>query len=254
MADNRAKAGWYTDPQGQHELRYFDGSIWTEHVSNNQTVSESPLQTNANLSKSNTQAHASFETPDKVRKSGNKRAFIILGIFTSIVLVGVIVLFSILASELDDVSSDSNSNNAVTAKTLPVTDNQKLKNEIEKALGKSNRGIKPRVEVYGPEAGADIAIGWAINENLTQGLTKDDARVEATKILEALAKSKINYTTVLITGTFLLVDQMGNEAETNVVIGTYTKELVDKINFENFNPKNVFEIDPTAYIHPAFIY
>jgi hypothetical protein len=26
-------AGWHPDPYGTHELRYFDGSAWTEHVS-----------------------------------------------------------------------------------------------------------------------------------------------------------------------------------------------------------------------------
>jgi Protein of unknown function (DUF2510) len=26
-------AGWYTDPAGRFELRYWDGSAWTEHVS-----------------------------------------------------------------------------------------------------------------------------------------------------------------------------------------------------------------------------
>ena len=26
-------AGWYHDPAGRYELRYWDGSAWTEHVS-----------------------------------------------------------------------------------------------------------------------------------------------------------------------------------------------------------------------------
>jgi hypothetical protein len=26
-------AGWFPDPKGAHELRYYDGSRWTEHVS-----------------------------------------------------------------------------------------------------------------------------------------------------------------------------------------------------------------------------
>ena len=26
-------AGWYADPAGRFELRYWDGSTWTEHVS-----------------------------------------------------------------------------------------------------------------------------------------------------------------------------------------------------------------------------
>jgi hypothetical protein len=26
-------AGWYADPAGRFELRYWDGGTWTEHVS-----------------------------------------------------------------------------------------------------------------------------------------------------------------------------------------------------------------------------
>jgi hypothetical protein len=26
-------AGWYADPSGRFELRYWDGNQWTEHVS-----------------------------------------------------------------------------------------------------------------------------------------------------------------------------------------------------------------------------
>ena len=26
-------AGWYADPAGRFELRYWDGGAWTEHVS-----------------------------------------------------------------------------------------------------------------------------------------------------------------------------------------------------------------------------
>ncbi|HEY9556979.1 MAG TPA: DUF2510 domain-containing protein, partial [Acidimicrobiales bacterium] len=32
MTDN--PAGWQADPTGRHEHRYWDGSQWTEHVSN----------------------------------------------------------------------------------------------------------------------------------------------------------------------------------------------------------------------------
>jgi Protein of unknown function (DUF2510) len=35
--------GWYPDPNGAHQLRYFDGSAWTEHVSDNGLQSVSPL-------------------------------------------------------------------------------------------------------------------------------------------------------------------------------------------------------------------
>ena len=33
-ASAAAPAGWHPDPSGRHEQRYFDGTTWTEHVSN----------------------------------------------------------------------------------------------------------------------------------------------------------------------------------------------------------------------------
>ena len=32
-AASTVPAGWYADPSGRYELRYWDGNAWTEHVS-----------------------------------------------------------------------------------------------------------------------------------------------------------------------------------------------------------------------------
>ncbi|MEO5724689.1 MAG: phospholipid scramblase-related protein [Ilumatobacteraceae bacterium] len=37
-------AAWHPDPVGRHELRYWDGSEWTAHVSNNGIQGSDPLQ------------------------------------------------------------------------------------------------------------------------------------------------------------------------------------------------------------------
>ncbi|MFT4187177.1 MAG: AIM24 family protein [Aeromicrobium sp.] len=36
-------AGWQPDPEGRHEYRYWDGTQWTEHVSNGGQASVAPL-------------------------------------------------------------------------------------------------------------------------------------------------------------------------------------------------------------------
>jgi uncharacterized protein YxjI len=36
-------ANWYPDPMGRHQLRYFDGAQWTDHVSSNGNQSLDPL-------------------------------------------------------------------------------------------------------------------------------------------------------------------------------------------------------------------
>ena len=40
----QSPAGWYADPLGRHQLRYYDGRQWTEHVSSNgQTMIDPPV-------------------------------------------------------------------------------------------------------------------------------------------------------------------------------------------------------------------
>ena len=36
------RSNWYPDPYGRHEMRYFDGAQWTEHVSSNGKQSVDP--------------------------------------------------------------------------------------------------------------------------------------------------------------------------------------------------------------------
>lgn len=38
-----APAGWYPDPAGRHELRYWDSIGWTEHVSDKGITSKDPI-------------------------------------------------------------------------------------------------------------------------------------------------------------------------------------------------------------------
>lgn len=37
-------ANWYPDPMKRHQLRYWDGTAWTDHVSNNGITATDPLQ------------------------------------------------------------------------------------------------------------------------------------------------------------------------------------------------------------------
>lgn len=41
--ESRPPFGWYPDPSGRHEQRYWDGTRWTEHVSDHGQQSTEPL-------------------------------------------------------------------------------------------------------------------------------------------------------------------------------------------------------------------
>ena len=43
--ESMAEASWLADPTGAHELRYWNGWSWTEHVSDQGTPDQDPLMT-----------------------------------------------------------------------------------------------------------------------------------------------------------------------------------------------------------------
>ena len=40
-----AAAGWFADPAGRHEVRFYDGTAWTDQVADNGLRSQEPLST-----------------------------------------------------------------------------------------------------------------------------------------------------------------------------------------------------------------
>jgi hypothetical protein len=133
---------------------------------------------------------------------------------------------------------------------------RRLTTEIDDALSGTNRDADPRFTlVYNP--GFNIVVTWAINENLSEGLTKDNARREATDIVEAIRDAKLTeYTGATLEGTYPLVDKLGNASEERVVLASYIKDTIDGIHFDNFDLEDVFDpaVADSAQIHPAFRY
>ena len=121
---------------------------------------------------------------------------------------------------------------------------------IEDALGTSNRSVRRVSEAR--LQGEQLFVQWAINDNLTAGMVRGGARIDISDVLEVIADDSETYTSVFLRGTFAMVDQFGNASETPVVEATYTKETIDRINFENFLTDNVYAIAEDTDLHPEF--
>lgn len=130
-----------------------------------------------------------------------------------------------------------------------------LRDALAKTLGAPNReGVEGfSLLINWPEA--SVLVTWAIDEGLTEGLTKDQARRQATDIIKVVRESEVEFALVTLEGTYSLVDQFGNASEERVVLARYTVDTVNRINFDNFQYKNIFEIaEDGAFVHPAFRY
>jgi hypothetical protein len=132
-----------------------------------------------------------------------------------------------------------------------VSPTQRLQAAIRKALGDGNRNV-PRVDEIALED-REIFVFWAINSNLTEGLIRNGARRDVVAILKAVAESGVEYSLVHTAGSFSMMDVYGNEREQVVVSLTYTQGTVDKINWVNFEPDNIYVIaDEVLILHPEF--
>lgn len=131
---------------------------------------------------------------------------------------------------------------------VPVTDEAKLQVAVVNAVG--DRGT-----VEWNEGTGTVTVRWEIDSNLTQGLTKASARLDATTLLEELRDSGVAWSGAILRGSHSLVDELGNESMSEVVNAVYQRDLVDQINFEQFDRENVWAIADGggAWVHPAFV-
>jgi Scramblase/Protein of unknown function (DUF2510) len=60
-------ANWYPDPMGRHQVRYWDGAAWTEHVSNNGVAGIDSLNAEAPQVQAAATAVITSATPEKIQ-------------------------------------------------------------------------------------------------------------------------------------------------------------------------------------------
>lgn len=147
-----------------------------------------------------------------------------------------------------------------TAKPTPMTAAPKdLKSEIQKItfdnIGKTTNMKKDRIvelDVTDLESGnKSVYLKLNASENFTNNMTKKAMWMESIKILEPISKlEKVDG--VIIHWLFPLVDQYGNEKDSQVMMFSIERETLDKINWDDFLTDNLQNVVSDYYEHPAF--
>lgn len=138
----------------------------------------------------------------------------------------------------------------------PIDWEKKLTDALKDELGASNRDVKHLTDVTYVDGVNVPVVTWAIDESLSDSMTKKQAKMELTGMLKVLQemnkKDKMPLEGATFEGTYVLVDKLGNESEERVVLARYDAETIKAINFENFDFNDVYDIAESVQLHPAF--
>jgi uncharacterized protein YxeA len=134
------------------------------------------------------------------------------------------------------------------------TPQTKLTNAVTSALGeKSNREGK-KITASTLDSNGNILVKFKGDENVTENMTVTGIQMDIRDALKAIQKSNVPYNKANVITTYSMVDKFGNAKESDVINLTYSKATIDKINFDNFDRKNIYSIaDTVTFVHPQFV-
>ncbi|OBI28129.1 DUF2510 domain-containing protein [Mycobacterium sp. E2238] len=208
--------GWYPDPAGVgHGLqRYFDGTSWTSEWA---FAAEPPKK----------------ETPGKAAL-----ALAALGFLVLLIIVGKTWVF--------DQKKDAPSTPSSSATAGPPT---------EAAPTTPPGPKKPDGVTFttAPGPNGDVVNArFAIRDNYTEQMIKDGARTDTIDILRYARATYPDASAVNVQGTFPMTDPYGNTATHVAIDLTYSRETLNKINFDGITKASIWEIRDSGTILPAF--
>jgi hypothetical protein len=214
--------GWYPDPAGVgHGLqRYFDGSNWT---------SEWAFSTE--------RIKATQPKPKKDLR-GNAVA-LALAALTALVLVIIVGRSWAFDKTHDSQSPGTTGPSTVTEAPPPTTTGPK----------------KPDGVAFTTDPGPNgevINARFAIRDNYNETMIKDGARRDTIDILRYARATYPDAFSVNVRGTFPMTDPYGNTSTQVAIDLTYSRETLNKINFDGVSKNTIWEIRDSGSVLPAF--
>lgn len=219
--------GWYPDPAGVgHGLqRYFDGTSWTSEYA---FTAEAP--------------HTFAKEPSNKGTSG--KAAVALAVLCGLVLLVFIGKSWVFDPKKDSMSSPSSSP-AMEGPAAPPQDAPSTP-----AGPKKPDGVTFTV-APGPNGGV-VDARFAIRDNYTERMIKDGARSDTIDILKYAKATYPDASAVNVQGTFPMTDPYGNTSTQVAIDLTYSRETLNKINFDGVTKKSIWEIRDSGTVLPAF--
>lgn len=207
-------AGWYPDPSGAPQQRYWDGTQWA------------PVQ-----------PAVAEHKGDSARTRG------------ILVVVGIVVIgsFWIIGQSNDKKSEESTT--AATTTTAAWTPTTTTTTPPPGSV--APEGVAFHTE---PGSSGEVVFAeFDITDALFMGLTKSVARTMTKNILQYADNKYPAASQVVVQGRFPTKDAYGNSENSIVLNVFYTRATLDKINWAGMYGDGIWEIRDGGFIHPELL-
>lgn len=241
-------AGWYPDST-TGKMRWWDGHQWTNDFQPDPSAAPSapPAQPSATPTPQTVATAPAADRPLYKQKG----LLIALGI-------GALVIFGALSTETEtdpDAKPDSSETTSPDAPT-PTTPEGKLL----AAVKDTDRDVEsPKVVKYmDTDDGVKYAeIQFKVGDNLSNGTIRTGIGLDVFAMAEAALKSGVPFDELAFRGMFPLTDKFGNTKSGQVFFTTFTRDTLEKINWDNrvvtqFDNIENLSIDGIVLLHPDF--
>jgi hypothetical protein len=140
----------------------------------------------------------------------------------------------------------------IPSPTPTVLDAACIEGLVRDALGPGNRDVPRLTNIVVDMETSSVAVTWAVNDNLTEGLIKDGLWLDVAEVASALTGSPYHVRYLRMLGSFSMVDVYGNTSETQVVNVAFEENTLYCANWDAIDSHNIYLIADSLYLHPAF--
>jgi len=91
-----------------------------------------------------------------------------------------------------------------------------------------------------------------MHDNFTDEMIAHGGQDDMIDILQIISTCDLSYSDARVAASFVMADVYGNTSEDVIIDLYFTRETIEKINFDGFSIDNLYRIaDQVYYIHPA---
>jgi hypothetical protein len=149
---------------------------------------------------------------------------------------------TLTVSKIDDDQESSE-------KKAEEDDNSKEEVPTEKTSGSETNPTKEDKFDFDYYQG-EVTVQFEIDDNFTTGLVATGAKQDTIAALQAAKKKYPDYESIVVMGNGPTVDKFGNEGDSFLFSVRYTRETVEKIDFNNSALIDIWDLKDAGMVNP----